>query len=473
MATVSAPPLLRRRSPSSATQSSVFTHVDVLLLALPFAISALGLLMIYDASRNRLAAAGLSKLYYVERQGIAIVLGVIAMIIVMAIDYRRIRDLWLVIYALTLPLLAAVLVVGRHVNGAQAWFQVGPLQFQPSELTKVVIVLAIAAYCHQHRGDLDAWRLAVAIGIAGAAMLIVYAQHDLGTMLVIMVCAAAVLVVAGLKPVHIVVLLLLAGTLVGAAVVTGKVQAYQIDRLSNFANQSTAHKTASNETPTQYNLRQAKAAIASGGFSGKGLFQGPQTKNGYVPEQHTDFIFTAVGEDLGFIGGATLLALFGLLAWRLWRIALLVLGLLRDAARDRCAGDVRDPDLRERRHDHGHHADHRHPTAVHVLRRVVDHRELHRDRPRPERPYAPLHLISGASLCLPETSNTTLRRPGALTCCGGRAAVGAAARVVNRCQTCGRGSNRSWPGLRSPLATSEWKRAAWRPNTAPAGLHFS
>ncbi len=322
MATV-ASPLLRRRSPSSATQSSVFTHVDVLLLALPFAISALGLLMIYDASRNRLAAAGLSKLYYVERQGIAIVVGVIAMAVVMAIDYRRIRDLWLVIYLLTLPLLAGVLLVGRHVNGAQAWFQVGPLQFQPSELAKVVVVFAVAAYCHQHRGDLDAWRLAVAIGIAGAAMLIVYAQHDLGTMLVIMVCAATVLVVAGLKPVHIAVLLLLAGTLVGAAVLTGKVQAYRIDRLSSFANQSTGNKTASQESPAQYNLRQAKGAIASGGFSGKGLFQGPQTKNGYVPEQHTDFIFTAVGEDLGFIGGATLLLLFALLAWRLWRIALL------------------------------------------------------------------------------------------------------------------------------------------------------
>jgi rod shape determining protein RodA len=321
MATVASP--LQRLRTGSASRSSVFAHVDLLLLALPFAISALGLLMIYDSSRNRLAAAGLSKLYYVERQGIAIVIGVIAMAVVMAIDYRRIRDLWLVIYALTLPLLAAVLVVGRHVNGAQAWFQVGPLQFQPSELTKVVIVLAVAGYCHQHRGDLDAWRLAVAIGIAGAAMLIVYAQHDLGTMLVIMVCAAAVLVVAGLKPVHIAVLLMLGATLVGAAVLTGKVQAYQLDRLSNFANQSTGHETVSHESPTQYNLKASKTAIASGGFSGAGLFEGLQTKNGFVPEQHTDFIFTAVGEDLGFIGGATLLALFALLAWRLWRIALL------------------------------------------------------------------------------------------------------------------------------------------------------
>jgi len=321
MATL-APSVSRRRA-SSTSESSVLAHIDVVLLMLPFAISALGLLMIYDSSRNRLAAAGLSKLYYVERQGIAIVIGIVAMAIIMAIDYRRIRDVWALAYIGILPLLAAVLVVGKHVNGAQAWFPVGPLQFQPSELAKVVIVLAIAGYCHQHRGDLDAWRLAVACGLAGAVMLIVYAQHDLGTMLVIMVCVGAVLVVAGLKPVHIVALLFLAATLVGAAIGTGKVQAYQLDRLSNFANQSTGAKTAAHETPTQYNLKASKTAIASGGFAGAGLFQGRQTKNGFVPEQHTDFIFTAVGEDLGFVGGATLLALFALLAWRLWRIALL------------------------------------------------------------------------------------------------------------------------------------------------------
>src|SRR5204862_3005521 len=123
-------------------------------------------------------------------------------------------------------------------KGAQAWFQVGPLQFQPSEVAKVALIVAIAGYCHQHRGDLDAWRLGVVLGLAGAVMAIVYAQHDLGTMLVIMVCVAAVLVVAGLKPVHIIVLLMLAATLVGAAVLTGKVKTYQLDRLASFTDQS-------------------------------------------------------------------------------------------------------------------------------------------------------------------------------------------------------------------------------------------
>jgi rod shape determining protein RodA len=231
--------------------------------------------------------------------------------------------MWAFVWFGILPLLAGVLLLGESHRGAQAWFQVGPMQFQPSELAKLAVIIAVAGYCHQHRGELDAWRLGVAVALAGTVMGVVFLQHDLGTMLVIMVCAGAVLVVAGLKPIHIGVLVLLAATVVGAAVVTGKVDAYRVDRLTKFADQSTEGVASSEQTRTQYTLEQAKAAIASGGITGTGILQGRQTKNGFVPEQHTDFIFTAVGEELGFVGGAALIALYALLAWRLWRIALL------------------------------------------------------------------------------------------------------------------------------------------------------
>jgi rod shape determining protein RodA len=320
MATITAPASARRTSRSAY---NAIAHLDIALLVLPIAISVLGLLMIYDASRHETLLAGVSRLYYVERQGVAVVIGIVAMAIVMAVDYRRIRDAWPLIYLATLPLLAGVVVIGRNHGGAQAWFQIGPFQFQPSEIAKVVVIVAVSGYCYQHRGDLDAWRVAVAVGLAGVVMALVYAQHDLGTMLVIMVCAAAVLVVAGLKPVHIVVLLLLGASLVGAAVVTGKVHTYQVQRLVGFANQSTKGLSANEQTATQFNLGASKSAIASGHLDGAGFGRGVQTKNGFVPEQHTDFIFTAVGEDLGFVGGATLLLLYALLAWRLWRIALL------------------------------------------------------------------------------------------------------------------------------------------------------
>ena len=281
--------------------ADAFRHVDLTLLVLPIALSLFGVVMIYDSSRGRLSRAGESTFAFAGRQGVAILLGLIAMAVVMAIDYRRIRDLWPVPYVITLPVLLAVLVLGRASRGAQAWFQLGPLQFQPSEIAKIVVIVAVAGYCHQHRDDLDVWRLAVAGSLAAGAMVAVFLQRDLGTMLVIMVCGAAVLVVAGLKPVHIVALLCCAATLVGAAVVTGRVHAYQLDRLRTFANQSADATAPGQETPTQYNLKASKSAIASGGLTGAGLFQGLQTKNGFVPEQHTDFIFTAVGEDLGFL----------------------------------------------------------------------------------------------------------------------------------------------------------------------------
>jgi rod shape determining protein RodA len=302
-------------------ESSMWRHADPVLVLLPLALSVLGLLMIYSSSRTRLKSQGLSQLYYVERQGFAIVLGIVAMAIVLLIDYRRLRELWLPIYIGALAVLVSVLFVGERVKGAQAWFQVGPLQFQPSEITKVVVVAAVAGYCHQHRNDLDSNRLAVAIGIAGLAMALVFMQHDLGTTLVILVCSFSVLVVAGLRPAHIGVLVLIGVTLVGAAVVTGKVAAYRVDRIVGFLNQSSINEPASKQTEAEYSLTESKIAIVAGGISGQGLFKGRQTNLSYVPEQHTDFIFTVVGEELGFLGGATLIGLYGVLVWRMWRTA--------------------------------------------------------------------------------------------------------------------------------------------------------
>ena len=321
MATLAASPLVTARR-RAAAESSPLRHVDPILLVLPFVITALGILMIYSSTRTRLERAGISSTYFVERQALALAIGVVAMVVMVAVDYRRFRELWALIYFATLPLLVAVLAVGASRKGAQAWFQVGPLQFQPSEVAKVTVIIAVAGYCHQHRGDLDAWRLAVAIGIAAIPIGLVLMQNDLGSAAVIGVCACAILLVAGIRARHAVVLLLLAVTAVGAVVYSGALDAYKVDRIASFINQST-DKPASEQTQAQYNLEQAKSAIVTGGFRGSGLFKGTLTKNSYVPEQHTDFIFTVVGEELGFVGGAFVIGLYALLIWRLWRIALL------------------------------------------------------------------------------------------------------------------------------------------------------
>src|SRR5262245_21896505 len=213
MATLAAGPLTATRR-RGAGETSPFRHIDLVLLALPFAISGLGLLMIYSSTRTRLERNGVNPLYFVERQALAIGLGVAVMIVALLIDYRRLRDLWALLYLAMLPLLVGVLALGASRKGAQAWFDVGPLQFQPSEVAKVVVIIAVAGYCHQHRGDLDAWRLAVAVLIAAIPIGLVLMQNDLGSAAVIGVCACAILLVAGIRARHAIVLLLLVVTAV-------------------------------------------------------------------------------------------------------------------------------------------------------------------------------------------------------------------------------------------------------------------
>ncbi|MGZ6979967.1 MAG: rod shape-determining protein RodA [Acidimicrobiia bacterium] len=296
-------------------QTSPMRHLDVVLVITPIIISGLGLLMIYSSTHTQLEQAGGDPLNFVKRQAIAIVLGIAAMAIMTVIDYRRLRELALFGYGATVVMLVAVLGIGVQVKGAQARFDVGPIQIQPGELAKLFVILVLAGYCALHRGDLDLRRLAVALVIAGIPIGLIMLQPDLGTDLVIMFIVFTMLAVAGIRGRHLVILLLLSATVAIAAVNLGVLKDYQIARLTSFAHEG---KDAAR---SGYNQEQSKIAVANGRLTGQGLFEGTQTTGAYVPEQHTDFIFTVVGEELGFVGGATLLALFALIVWRTWRAA--------------------------------------------------------------------------------------------------------------------------------------------------------
>jgi rod shape determining protein RodA len=294
-------------------QSSPLRHLDFALVLSVFAISGVGLLMIYSSTKTKLEAAHSDPLYFVKRQGLAMGLGVLAMVVVMSIDYRRLRELALVGYAGVVLLLIGVLGAGTQVKGAQARFDIGPFQLQPGEFAKFFLILVLAGYCTLHRGDLDVRRLVVTLAIAGVPMALIMLQPDLGTDLVLGCITLGILAVAGVRGRHLVVLLLLGATLAVFAVNFGVLDEYQVNRLTNFA------EPGRDTERSGYNQEQSKIAIGNGGVTGQGLFRGTQTVGNYVPEQHTDFIFTAVGEELGFLGGATLLALFGLVVWRTWR----------------------------------------------------------------------------------------------------------------------------------------------------------
>jgi len=293
-------------------------HVDLTLLVSSLAVSALGLLMIYSATEHRLREAGISTTYYLTRQAMWVILGLGAMALVSSIDYRRFLDFFPVIYVAMLLLLIAVLSpLGTSSRGTQAWFQLGPYQLQPSEYAKIAFIVCLAAYGASHEGDLDARRLGGALGLSAVPIGLIFLQPDFGTAMVFVAVLMATLLVAGARLRHLAVLAV-AGLLAGMALVQLNVlKDYQLDRLGAFLDQE------GDTQQSAYNQTQSKTAIGAGGFIGRGLLAGTQTNLSYVPEQHTDFIFTAVGEQLGFVGAVTLLGLFVLIAWRTWRTATL------------------------------------------------------------------------------------------------------------------------------------------------------
>jgi len=316
MATVTAP----RPStfPLGRGATAAWRHVDLALLAATLSIAGMGVLMVYSATQSKLADAGLDPYMYLKRQAVWVVLGLIAMAVTVIVDYRVFRDLAPVLFGGTLLLLLAVLSpLGKSTRGAQAWFQFGSFQLEPSEWAKLALIVCVAAYCATHRGDLDSRRLVTVIALAFLPMALIYLQPDLGTALVFGAILIGVLVVAGARPRHIAVLCILAAVGMVAVVQLGVLKQYQLDRLTAFTDPSR------NTAGSAYNLSQAKAAIGSGGLLGKGLFKGTQTNLSFVPEQQTDFIFTVVGEELGFVGAFTLLALFAVVVWRTWRTATL------------------------------------------------------------------------------------------------------------------------------------------------------
>ncbi|MGH2684372.1 MAG: rod shape-determining protein RodA, partial [Actinomycetota bacterium] len=300
-----------RRNPTAA-----WRHLDVVLLFTTIAVSLLGVLMVYSATRRGREDAGLDPTTFLKRQALWVAGGVVVMIAVALVDYRKFRDWAIVLYgAVILALLAVLSPLGSEIRGTKGWFEFGILQLQPAEFAKLALIVMLGSFAAVFGGELDARRLAVALGIAAVPIGLIMLQPDVGTMMVFCAIAMGVLLVGGVRPRHMVALTF-AGLMGVAAVLNlGLLEEYQKERLTAFLDQ---------EGDTQrsaYNLDQSKIAIGAGGLAGRGLFNGTQTNLSYVPEQHSDFIFTVVGEELGFAGAATLLSLFAIMAWRIWRTA--------------------------------------------------------------------------------------------------------------------------------------------------------
>ncbi len=292
-------------------------HLDPTLLLMTLALSAFGALMIFSSTASKQEAAGGDPAMFMKRQIAYIIAGVVALLIVSFFDYRHVRALAPVVYGVTaLALILVLTPLGDVQNNARSWFNFGLFQIQPSEFAKLALIVAMSAWMAERKGDIRWLDLAFCLGMMVVLSALIFVEPDLGGTMVIVGIFFVMLLVGGAKLRHFIALGLLGTVAIVGALQMDIVEDYQIERITAFLDPNPDVRSEG------YNLTQAKIAIASGGLRGKGVgSENTQTDLDFVPEQHTDFIFTAVGEQLGFVGGAALLGLFAILIWRSLRIA--------------------------------------------------------------------------------------------------------------------------------------------------------
>jgi len=297
-------------------------HVDAMLLLVVGALVIAGLFLLYSATNQTLRQDGLDPFARVERHAVTAVLGLILVILAASFDYRFLKVYAGFIYTGVVVSLVLVLIPGLGTTDptatAQSWFEVAGFQITPSEFAKLGLIVMLATLMSELRvsapGLPDLIRL---IAVAMVPIVLVFLQPDLGSAITLAAICVGMLVVAGARPLHLGVLAVTAVVLILLAFQVGAIREYQVDRLTTLFDPENSSETA------RYNLEQSLIAVGSGGMFGRGYLGGSQTSLDYVPEQHTDFIFTVVGEEFGFLGATFVLGLYALLLWRAIRIAFL------------------------------------------------------------------------------------------------------------------------------------------------------
>lgn len=286
-----------------------------------FILVGFGLVMISSAATGYSGSAAGAKLFVIK-QAAAFILGLVAMVVILLFDYEEFGRMWLVIYGVNCFLLLIVLVAGKVAGGAQSWLRAGMLNLQPGEYGKIMLILTLGHFLAKREEVKSFWEL-VPVGLHLLPLLILLLlQPDFGTALVFVVITVPMLYMAGYAGWKI--LLWIggpSGTFLGWFFAHERLglwmplSPYQLDRLRVFFN------PALDPTGKGYHVMQSKISIGSGGLFGKGLYHGTQNMLGFLPEQHTDFIYAVVCEELGFIGGAILILLFLILLFRLLQIS--------------------------------------------------------------------------------------------------------------------------------------------------------
>jgi cell division protein FtsW len=284
-----------------------------LLVLVTLGLVAFGLVMVYSASSGRAAVANGDPAYFLKRQALYAVIGLVAMAVLSRVPFRRLKPLAGPLLLTSFVLLVAVLVMGTSVNGARRWLPVGIIDFQPSELAKLALCLWLAGLLARRAAPQTLGELSRPIGLVVlAACGLIIVEPDLGTSIEIVLMASAMLAVAG-TPSRV-----LAGagaTLVGLALAAIWLEPYRRERLFAFMDPWADPEGAGFQTV------QAMIALGSGGVFGVGLGESVQKIN-YLPEANTDMIFAVIGEELGLVGSGAVVAAFVVFGWAGFNVAL-------------------------------------------------------------------------------------------------------------------------------------------------------
>lgn len=305
-------------SPLSSRARAQSGRVDTGLLVGFVALALLGDLMIFSATKTALEHAGYDPLYYLKRQTIWVSIGFVLMLLISRVDFRRFEIVATPFYVASVAGVAGVMFFGSEALGAQRWYDFGFVQIQPSEFAVLGLILAAATYAARRPEGLVKRDVVRLIMMSLLPMIIIAVQPDLGTAIIMTVIVAVMVVVAGVPPRMMAVMAFVGAIVAGLSIYFGYLKPYQVARLISFLNQNSNDE---NIAALIYHVDNAKNAIGAGGLFGSGLFNGLQTTLGYVPEQRTDFIFTAIGEQLGLIGTLSVLALIAFVAYRLFVVS--------------------------------------------------------------------------------------------------------------------------------------------------------
>jgi len=303
-------------APRTLASSRLWRRGDRALLLAVAALTAFGLVMVFSASEVQGWLWFHNAAYYFERQLMWLALGVILLFAGATLDYHRLRPLAMPLGLVTVALMVLVLLphFGVEVNGARRWLRLGPLQMQPAELAKIAAIIFMALWLERHRERLSSLENGVVpfLALLGFTILLVILERDLGTTLVIAGILLAQFLVAGGRKRHVLLLALIMALCVYLFI---RMEPYRLHRILAFVD------PWSDPLNTGFQAIQSVVALGSGGFAGLGLGHSIQ-KYQWLPFAHTDFIFAIVGEETGLMGTSAVLALFGLFAYRGYRVAL-------------------------------------------------------------------------------------------------------------------------------------------------------